>query len=97
MVGNPKNGSLKKNSAPRIFFRPMGEINNIFNGIGTIQLTCIIRESFGFMNKHPQQSKTLCCGFRQGASHPSFDRLRTMSLSNGPKGGLFMKAKLVHE
>jgi hypothetical protein len=38
MVGNPKKGSLKKNSAPRIFFRPMGEINNIFNDIGTIQL-----------------------------------------------------------
>jgi hypothetical protein len=53
MVGNPKNGSLKKNSAPRIFFRPMGEINNIFNDIGTIQLTCIIHESFEFMNKHP--------------------------------------------
>jgi hypothetical protein len=70
MVGNPKNGSLKKNSAPRIFFRPMGEINNIFNDIGTIQLTCIIHESFGFMNKHPQQIKSLCCEFRQGASHP---------------------------
>jgi hypothetical protein len=38
MVGNPRKGSLKKNSAPRIFFRPMGETNNIFNGIGTIQL-----------------------------------------------------------
>ena len=33
-------------------------------------LTCIIHESFGFVNKHPQQIENLCCGFRQGASRP---------------------------
>ena len=33
-------------------------------------LACIIHESSGFVNKHPQQIENLCCGFRQGASHP---------------------------
>jgi alkylhydroperoxidase/carboxymuconolactone decarboxylase family protein len=33
-------------------------------------LACIIHESLGFVNKHPQQIENLCCGFRQGASYP---------------------------
>ena len=33
-------------------------------------LTCLIHESLGFVNKHPQQIENLCCGFRQGASRP---------------------------
>ena len=33
-------------------------------------LACIIHESIGFVNKHPQQLGNLCCGFRRGALHP---------------------------
>ena len=66
-------------------------------------LACIIHESWGFVDTHPQQIDNFCCGFRQGALHPlraSLERrpeeavvevprqARDMSLSNGPKGGL---------
>ena len=33
-------------------------------------IACIIHESIGFVNKHPQQIENFCCGFRQGALHP---------------------------
>ena len=32
-------------------------------------LTCIIHESFGFVNNHPQQIENFCCGFRQAQDH----------------------------
>jgi hypothetical protein len=35
------------------------------------RLACIIHESSGFVNKHPQQIEDLGCGFRQGASAPA--------------------------
>jgi len=48
-------------------------------------LACIIHESWGFVNMHPQQIESLCCGFRQGALHPSFDNLRIPSGVEGLK------------
>jgi hypothetical protein len=48
-------------------------------------LACVIHEYFGFVNKHPQQLENHCCGFRQGASHPSFDKLRIPSIAEGLK------------
>jgi hypothetical protein len=35
------------------------------------RLACIIHESSGFVNKHPQQIENFVCGFRQGAFAPA--------------------------